>query len=304
MIKPTQTLVEATFSQKNAHLILHESINEQLEKSLLNWTLYSVFKINEYLDKEYYESKAKRVEELKEVIAKEGINKLLIATVASVIKIGSDKDCNIQQCVGYLQAFMPHEEHLDRAKTASELLSLCSSNKGLFSIVRPDSEASPKVKINHWAAIERIFGNSIDWVNTTFFSPPLIEPPKPVTNNTNCGYHTIKEPLILGKSTMHSLPVNYRVINQLNSIEWVLEQDVMAEQELPPATSTTQDELNFIKHIKQAGYIYKLLGKARFWLAWQYDSRGRVYSHGHHVNLQSHEYKKAMLSFNKFEYLT
>ena len=41
-----------------------------------------------------------------------------------------------------------------------------------------------------------------------------------------------------------------------------------------------------------------------FYFCWQNDSRGRIYSHGYHVNFQAAEYKKACLSFNKFEVLT
>jgi len=94
-------------------------------------------------------------------------------------------------------------------------------------------------------------------------------------------------------------------INILNEIPWVLDQNVMAEPEVPakPVKDAQANE-NFLQMVKESKFIYQLLGQGPFWFAWQYDCRGRMYSHGYHVNLQAAEYKKALLSFNHYEELT
>jgi hypothetical protein len=104
---------------------------------------------------------------------------------------------------------------------------------------------------------------------------------------------------------MHDGHLDYQTINILNQIEWVMDTDVMKEKEPPPSDYTDpQERLNHFQHIEEATNIYNLLKAQPFWLCWQYDSRGRIYSHGHHVNFQSYEYKKAMLSHNRYIHLT
>jgi hypothetical protein len=115
----------------------------------------------------------------------------------------------------------------------------------------------------------------------------------------------VQEPLILGQYTQHELPLDYATVNTLNGIKWKLDQDVLAEPEVYPCENgDAQARKNAANHVAQARKLYQELGEKPFHLAWQYDSRGRIYSHGYHVNLQSYEYKKASLSFAKQEYLT
>jgi len=65
-----------------------------------------------------------------------------------------------------------------------------------------------------------------------------------------------------------------------------------------------QEISNFIQHVNQARRLYTMLGKEAFRMAWQYCSRGRIYSHGYHVNLQSYQRKKVQMSFDHYEVAT
>jgi hypothetical protein len=148
-------------------------------------------------------------------------------------------------------------------------------------------------------------GGTYEWINDTLFNPPLIEPPLTVKDNYHCGYHTISEPLILGNMTMHDQPQDYEAINILNKIAWVLDEEVLKEPEVPskPITDPLEHQ-TFSDMANDSQFVYRILADRPFWIAWQYDTRGRMYSHGYHVNFQSFEYKKALLSFNKYEYLS
>jgi hypothetical protein len=153
-------------------------------------------------------------------------------------------------------------------------------------------------------AIEEALDPAVDWINRTGYNPPLVEAPIPVLNNRNCGYHTIREPLVLGKFTQHNKPLNLPAINTLNGIQWVLDPEVLKEPDEVPEDFDLVTRQTRTGFLQQCSNILDILSDKPFWLAWQYDSRGRMYSHGYHINFQAYEYRKAMLSFNKMEYLT
>ena len=299
----TQEELEALYSQRNINTVLHESIRYELDKSLLNWSLKACFKITEWLDGTYYTSKNARLHLLKQMIDEKGMDSIIVPMVAAVLHTHTTQ--TIQQCVGYLQAYMPHEDTFHRAKTAAELLGLCSEENGLFTIQRHGSGQPATIKIPHWNYIDKKLLCSFDWINDTCFNPPMIEPPQIIEDNFHCGYKTLNEPLLLGKQTIHNLKQNYDANNILNQIQWVLDQDVLAEPEVPAKPLVTKEQHEqFVAMAQASRFIYKLLGKNPFHLCWQNDSRGRLYSHGYHVNFQAAEYKKASLSFNKYEVLT
>lgn len=299
-----QQTMEALYSQRNNHTVLHEAIMYELDKLLLTWSLGTFFALDRYLKSAYYDSKDVRVAELQAQIDERGsADWLVVAIVATAIH--TEYEQTIQQAVGYLQAFIPHDDPFDRARTAGELLGLLSNKGGLFYIERNGSGRSTLLKVNNWAVINKRLLHSFEWINNTCFNPPMIEKPKQVTNNHGCGYHKIKEPLILGKLTMHEEKQNLKVINSLNSIQWVLDPDVLKETEVPSKPLKTREAReNFTKMTIDSKFVYGLLGQEPFYLGWQYDTRGRTYSHGYHVNLQAAEYKKACLSFNHYEVLT
>lgn len=289
-------MMEAMFSQRSIHDVLHRTIAYQLDKLLLTWAIGAYMRIEEYLDGVYFESKARRVMELREWLRENDLQDIIVAVVASVIR--GKRDQTIQQCLGYLEKFMPHASVFNRVRTAGEILAVCGGEGRLYEIRRVYLDSPPLVVVNHWNKIMETFETQLEWIDDTFYNPPLVEKPKKVRSNHSCGYHTINEPLILGQETMHEHVVCYDVVNRLNEIPWYIDGMVLTSPEkMPTASRDPQEIQNHIKHVTQARRIYGVLGQEQFWLAWQYDSRGRIYSHGHHVNFQSHEYKKAMLSF-------
>lgn len=299
----TQAEMEALYSKRQVHTVLHESIKHELDGFLLNWTLKTWYAIDRYLNQDWYESKQIRVFKLKQLVEKKGLDYLLIKILAAIIH--TDEPQTFQQVIGYVQAVMPHEDAFDRAVTAAELIGLgAGSRRTLYSIVPQDNDMS-LVQINYWKLVEQHLLDAFDWINTTQFNPPLIEKPREVTSNRNCGYHSIQEPVILGDLTDHDMNQHLQTINTLNEIEWVIDPHVRAETEVPGKPfKDRQTQDNFNQMVRESEQVYDMLGEDPFWLAWQYDCRGRIYSHGYHVNFQAAEYKKALLNFNHFEELT
>lgn len=301
MYKLSQVEIEAMYSQKHNHMVLHSTIRYELDKSLLNWALVAFMKIQLWMEGEYYDSKDTRIDTLKKHTEDDGIEAIVIAVAAAVMYTHTTQ--TIQQCVGYLQAYLPHEDAFERATTAGELLALCSG--ALYRIVRNGSGNPTTIEVKYWGLLDHKFLDSFEWINDTCFNLPMIEPPEKVTNNHMCGYKLIKEPLLLGKLTLHDEKQNYAPTNILNQIQWVLDPDVLAEPEVPSKPlSTAEQHMQFTAMVTASNFVYKLLGFDPFHFCWQNDSRGRLYSHGYHVNFQAAEYKKASLSFNKYEVLT
>jgi hypothetical protein len=296
-----QSELEALYSQRNNHSTLHNEIRAQLETTFRGPAIQLFLRIEDYLEKDdYYESKQLRIAELKREL---DVEKTIVAVIAAVIHTRQTQ--TIQQVVGYLANHIPHEDPFQCAITAGEILALGHNPRGLYEIIRHGSGSPATIQVNHWDYLEKRLLSTFDWINDTHFNPPLIEPPKEVTNNHSCGYHTIQEPCILGRYTQHDGTINLDTINSLNQIEWVMDPHVLAEPEVP--SKPLKDPMahqQFVHMAQQSRQLYQIFKDRVFWLVWQADSRGRYYSHGYHINLQAQEYKKALLNFNRKELLT
>jgi len=295
-MRPSQAMMEAMFSQRNIHDVLHRTIAYQLDKMLLTWSIGAYIRLEKFLSADYFESKNERLSVLREYLQNNDLEDIIVAVAASVIR--GKRDQTVQQCLGYLEKYMPHTNVFDRVRTAGEVLAVCGGEGRLFEIRRVTLDSPPLVVVNHWNAVLDTFHDQLEWIDDTFYNPPLVEKPKKIRSNHSCGYYTVQEPVILGRETQHDHFVSYDVLNILSSVPWFMDGMALTAPERPPKPITDPLEIRaFIKHVSQARRVYNILGQEQFWLAWQFDSRGRIYSHGHHVNFQSHEYKKAILSF-------
>jgi hypothetical protein len=127
------------------------------------------------------------------------------------------------------------------------------------------------------------------------YLPPMKTVPINWTDNHNGGWMWETKHLVLGnRFTKHDMPLAYDVINKLQSIPW----------EIDPATYLLEKETNRnLNKKKFLRVIDEYLGH-KFHFVWRYDSRGRSYSSGYDLNLQSNEYGKALLSLYNKELIT
>jgi hypothetical protein len=281
-----------------------EAIIEEFDGWLMGWALGVFSRLDVYLRGKYYDSKQLRLQTLKDHLRVIGGDRLVASIFIAVTR--ANEDCSLQQAVGYLAESLPFEDKWDSVRTASELIALGTNGTeaSLFTIGRNDLN-KPIITVHFWKLIRNSFSEYLDRIQDTEVLPPMIETPLVVTDNRSCGYHSVQEPLILGKYTDHALPLDYAAINTLNKIEWVLDEEVLNEPEVSPGDLDTVDKIRNATQLKnESREIYSILKDTSFHLPWRYDSRGRIYSSGYHVNLQSYEYKKALLNFKKEEYLT
>jgi hypothetical protein len=299
----SQLEVEAMFSPEETHSVLKTAIINQFDKDLVTWALRGYFQVYKYLEGTYYASKQKRVEELALHLMTRSMDDLLATILCAVLR--GKQNTSLQRVVGYIAASLPHEEPFDNIKTAGELLAVVGGKGKLIEIDRQEHDDTPIVKCNYWLMMNKLFRTELDWIEDTHYHPPLIEPPHQVTNRHSCGYWSVDIPVLLGDYTQHDNALDFETLNILNAIPWTLDKNTLALGEQPPGQFKTIDaQINFWDHKLEAKRVYDMLGDNEFYLVWQYDSRGRIYSHGHHVNFQSYAYKKALLNLNHFEVLT
>jgi|LWDU01.1.fsa_nt_gi hypothetical protein len=127
------------------------------------------------------------------------------------------------------------------------------------------------------------------------YLPPMKAKPIKWTNNENGGWFWESKHLVLGnKFNRHDEPIAYDAINKLQSIAW----------EIDPDTYLFEEQTNHMVNKKQfLKVINEYLG-THFHFVWRYDSRGRSYSSGYDLNLQSNEYGKSLLSLHHKELIT
>ncbi len=127
------------------------------------------------------------------------------------------------------------------------------------------------------------------------YLPPMKTLPVPWTDNHSGGWLFETKHLVLGsRFTKHNKPLAYDVINKLQSIPW----------EIDPITYKLEKDTNRAMNKKK---FLRVIGEyigIPFHFVWRYDSRGRSYSSGYDLNLQTNEYGKALLSLHNKELIT
>lgn len=293
----SQESIETIYSARNIRKIIRDALDRQLDTQLLDWSVAASLAVVEYLEQEYsYASKNIRVQFLRENMF---LQDMITGIAGAILQFDTNTVPNYQQVVGWLQAEMPHESVWDRVKCAAELICI-GSDKGLYTLKR----GSPHVIQRHFHLDQDTYG----WINDTQFNPPLVIPPKTITNNKSCGYYTIREPVILGGVLkQHDECQALDVLNILNNMEWEIDLHVLQEPEVPNKPLDTPEKYqNFVQQVKSSQVIYQLMldHGNKFWFVHQYDTRGRVYQHGYNIHLQSYAWKKALVNLTHEELLT
>jgi len=129
------------------------------------------------------------------------------------------------------------------------------------------------------------------------------------THASNCtfiggGYLTIQEHPILGRHNNHQEKQALDAINIMQNIEWELCPIAVKYVEKPKHDLDTQEKkVAWQQHIDMSTTVYQEMMDAgnSFWLSCRFDFRGRMYTQGHYINLQSTGYKKSLLNFKHRE---
>lgn len=240
--------------------------------------------IKDYKCGSYYESKNKRISQI--VLSEQ---ELIERAVTSVVLYPGP----IQNAATHL-GYQLMDDVLDGVKTAAEVIGLIACEDGLIDIDLR-SNGSPMVK-PAW---------EISGIKAKYPLPMLTKPREIIStvDRARLCSRDSKDHLILGKEHQHDDFICIDVINQLNEIELEIDEDVLDYEESIVGTAISPEiEQMFIESTE--AYQEIMNWGNRFWFTWKYDFRGRMYSSGYHLQYQSYNYKRSLISFHRKEKVT
>jgi DNA-directed RNA polymerase len=229
--------------------------------------------IDSYRSGSYYQSKQNRVAKLPETID-------IVSNIIAII-LSSKRKQPIQGLATELGRSLGYHNQISAVKTGAEILALCHGKLYDIELNDDGTEIVPKYKLT---------SDSIDKLNVLQYLPPMVQKPNDWISNTDGGWLWERKSIILGKGTHHFKPQAYDALNLLQSVAWTID--------IPTYTNFVNTN-EAMDNDQFERVICQYFGKP-FYFVWRYDKRGRSYSSGYDLNVQSNEYGKALLSlFNK-----
>lgn len=251
------------------NLILHDVLDEIPTKITQALSLA----IHKYRSNTYYQSKQDRVNNLPETA--EIVNSIL------AIVLSSPRPKPIQGIATELGMTLGYRNQINAVKTGAEILSICHGKLYDIKLNDDSTEIVPKYQLTR---------DTVDKLNVLQYLPPMLQKPNDWISNTDGGWLWERKSIILGKGTHHNKPQAYDALNLLQSVAWTI--DIPTYTNFVN-TNEAMDSEQFERVVRD------YFGKP-FYFVWRYDKRGRSYSSGYDLNVQSNEYGKALLSlFNK-----
>lgn len=288
-----QIEIENMYSRGN----IRELVIADIEASDFGESLFDALELlDDYLENwpSYYESKAQRVQQLQTCLDQETMEELIIELMIIVLSI--DGVVPIQSVAHQLATVLNFDDIFDGIKTASEIIAvICKTD--IYDIIAARDSETGSLMISSNFTLE---DTTLIAINRTKYLPPMLCAPMILEANIHNGYMTKNESVILGADNHHNDYVALDAINIISAIPLSLDTTVLREQELPTKPLDTPEKVsNHARMISSSIAVYNELvdNDNVFYFTWKFDKRGRMYSQGYHVNIQSTEYKKACINF-------
>lgn len=194
-----------------------------------------------------------------------------------------------------MSARLKFSDRTEAITTVAELLAvLCMTDA--FDIIKEDKMASLKL-----VSCIPLEDKLVRFIENSQFLPPMVCEPLPLTHNYSSGYLTHNDSLILGSGNHHDGDICLDVLNTMSKVALSLDLQFLCKvEEEPTFELDTQEKTEQWQRFKEQSYMmYEMMAHQgnRFWLNHKVDKRGRIYSHGYHINPQGASFKKAMLEF-------
>lgn len=249
--------------------------------------------VKAYQAGEYYSSKMKRIVQLADMD---------IPTMVMDIFIGvayCQRPELFTSASAQIAARLKFSDRADAIATAAELMAvLCRTDA--FDISKESKMASLMV-----VSCIPLEDSLLKFIENSQFLPPMVCEPLPLTHNFSSGYLTHNDSLLLGTGNHHDGDLCLDVLNTMGMVALKLDVAFLSTlEEEPTFELDTQEKVDVWRVFKTQSYgMYTLMADQgnRFYLNHKVDKRGRIYSHGYHINPQGTAFKKAMLEFAEDE---
>jgi hypothetical protein len=230
--------------------------------------------------------------------------KELIIEVFSVV-LFDNRAKTIQQVAGagipfFADTFLP----FDAVKITAEIVGIMCSLDLVDVIPAMEGQTEYTMVQTDYELTQDI----IDKIHETKYMPPMIVKPNHVRKVKDNAYLTFKSNMILGdKHNQHDMGISLDVVNIQNSIPLRLNEFVLGLREESSKPLDTPEKIhNFTRMTSASRDVYNLIMETGnvFYNTHAFDMRGRLYSQGYYVHIQSTEYKKALIDFYYQEVIT
>ena len=264
-----QLATEMYYSKTNTNSLIMDDLNKALPLAMYMQISEA---ITEYRDGTYYASKMNRIKQLTQT------HKIIQSIFCTILM--TDRQRPIQDPATKIGFEVGMTNPIDAVTTGAELLAITADTE-LFDILlfTDGTEIKPKLIVDE---------STRDKLDMLQFLPPCKEIPRPWVNNKTGGWLFEHKSVLLGKGNHHMEYQALDALNALQEVAWTIDPDVLINEE---NTDTNMNQDQFMTIASE--YI-----GSTFYFVWRYDKRGRSYSSGYDLNIQSNEYGKALLSLS------
>lgn len=260
------------------------------ELNTLQYTLEDLFDKHRLMP--YIRDELRKVDSIMETIQFYELDEKFVFDLMAQMIV--HRRCTADTLVGCL-----YHHYDDAQKTSDEILKCVEADLVDFSrvslsfttVITPDAEMQ--------SAIDRFQ-----------FPLPLVIEPRKLTANDNSGYHFIKGTSVILRDNHHTDDVNLDHLNRVNSIPLAINSKVAMYMSNKwkgidqPKDGETRDEYKkrvkaFQKYDRTSRAVMAMLGEHtnKLYLTHAYDTRGRSYCVGYHLNYQGNSWNKAVVEF-------
>lgn len=202
----------------------------------------------------------------------------------------------IQSIVGSLIPLMEYKDPFDSCKTLAEIIAVVGINTTVFDLIMPrDSDLGSLTIEANYELDEEIK----QYIADTMYLPPMLCKPKHIYKNWDYDYLSQQSSKILGSANHHENKIALDVLNIMNSTKLSLDTYILGFDEQPNKVLDTIEKIEqFNRMAKSSRKVYDMLIEQgnEFYNCHKYDKRGRLYSLGYQVHIQSTDFKKSLIN--------
>lgn len=286
-----QVVMQETIEERYNRKHIDAKIRQAIQANDVMWGKVDdgVALLSDWIQGEYYESKMKRLAQLKNLDLSAMVMDIFVG-IAYFLKPELFTSVTAQ-----LAARLKFSDRVDAITTVAEMVAvLCQTDA--FDIEKADKQASLML-------VSRIPlpASLVGFIENSQYLPPMVCEPLELTHNYSSGYLTHNDSLILGTGNHHDGDLCLDVLNLMNRVALKVDTQFLSTvEEEPTFEMKSQEQIDQWMDFKRQSYeFYSLMVKCgnRFYFNNKVDKRGRIYSVGYHLSPQGTGFKKAMLEF-------
>lgn len=293
-----QIVNEETYSKSTIRALVEGELLDSMEGLRAKYE-HGITLVREYLSKNFFHQKQVHINSVrKRLESDEAISEVISLIIVNVMSKKGQQP--IQSVTGDVERFLDIGDQYYGLLIAADLVGVIC-NTDLYDVYgASDSEIGSMTVICRLHLSPEIQAK----VDKKMYLPPLICEPKEITTNWSRAYYSEKGSVILGRGNHHEFPLALDALNIANNVAMSIDERILDIPEQPAKIlDTEQKKKNFERLKEQSSEVYQLILDSGnvFYNEHKYDERGRMYSQGYHIHIQSYDYKKSLIRLAKQE---